>query len=399
MSNASGPLGTRFWRVWTASTASNIGDGIVVAGLPLLAAQLTRDPFSVAATTIIIRLPWLVFGLFAGVMVDRTDRLRLMVATDIGRAVMFTLMAVAIASGNMTLIVLYVAVFGVGILETLFDTAAMSITPAVVDVDQLEQANARINGAQIVANEFIGPPLGGVVFAVAAAAPFGFNAITFAVSAAILITVPGQYKPEQVERGKFRDEISAGLSFVWREPLIRAFAVGAGAINLGFTAAAAVLVLHAQDNLGLGAFEFGLLLASAAVGGLSGAQLAPAAIERLGRRYSVLLSIVGIASGIAVLGAADSLLAAAAGFSVFGFSAEIWNIVSMTYRQSITPDRLMGRVMAGFRVIAYGAYPAGAAIGGLIASTVTIRATFLFGSATVAMLLPYMAFNTSKHNL
>lgn len=392
-------LGGRFWTVWTAATSSNIGDGIVLAALPLLAAKLTRDPLGIATTTIAVRLPWLVFGLFAGVIVDRTDRLRLMITTDIGRAVAFTGIAVVVASDNMTLPILYMAVFCVGVLETLFDTASMSITPALVERDQLELANARISGAQIAANEFAGPPIGGALFAIAASLPFGVNAVTFATSVVILLTVRGHYRPPRTEQASVIEDIKVGFGFVWREPLIRAFAVGAGTINLGFTAAASVLVLHAQDNLILDDFGFGLLLASAAIGGITGAQLAPRTIRRIGRRSSVLASVVTIVVGIAIMGAANTLWLAAAGFTLFGFAGEIWNVVSVTYRQSVTPDEMLGRIMSGFRVIAYGAFPIGAALGGLVATTVNLRATFFVGAGLIATLLPFLTHVTSKHSL
>jgi len=393
------PLGLRFWSVWTAATASNVGDGIVLAALPLLAASLTREPLAVAATTIAIRLPWLAFGLFAGVIVDRTDRLRLMIVTDLGRSLAFVGMAVVVATGNMTLAILYLVIFGVGVLETLFDTAAMSITPSLVEPDQLERANARVNGAQIAANEFVGPPLGGALFAIAAAAPFGVNAATFGISIVILMTVSGRFRPAPTTRSSVLGDMSAGFRFVWSEPVIRAFAIGAGAINLGFTAAAAVLVLHAQDNLDLEALGFGLLLAAAAVGGVIGAQLAPATIRRFGRRESVLASVLAIATGLSIMGAARGLWVAAVGFALFGFAGEIWNVVSVTYRQAVTPDELLGRVMSGFRVIAYGAFPIGAVLGGVIASTTSIRATFFVGTIIIVALLPYLTRVTAQHSL
>ena len=392
-------LGRPFWTVWTAATASNVGDGIVLAALPLLAASITREPMAVAATTIAIRLPWLLFGLFAGVIVDRTDRLRLMITTDLGRAIAFTGIAVVVATDNMSLLILYAAVFGVGVLETLFDTAAMSLTPSLVEPDQLEHANARINGAQIAANEFIGTPVGAALFAIAAAVPFGVNAVTFAVSVVVLLTVGGRFRPQRIKRRSVVGDIRDGFSFLWREPVIRAFAVGAGVINLGSTAAVSVLVLHAQENLLLDEIGFGLLLASAAVGGVSGAQLAPRVIYRLGRKASVLTSVGAVVAGIVVMGAANSLLVAGAGFALFGFAAEIWNIVSVTYRQAATPDAMLGRVMSGFRVIAYGAFPIGAAFGGLIASAASLRAAFFVGAGLVAVLLPFFIYTTNRHSL
>lgn len=392
-------LGARFWKVWTAATASNIGDGIVLAALPLLAASLTREPVGVAATTIAARLPWLVFGLFAGVIVDRADRLRTMITTDVGRAIVFAGIAVVVATGNMNLTVLYVTVFGVGVLETLFDTSAMSMTPALVRPEQLELANARINGANIAANEFVGPMLGAALFAIAAAVPFGVNAATFTVSVAIMATVGGRYRPDRTGRTTVLKDIRAGFGFVWNEPLIRAFAIGAGAINLGFTAAISILVLHAQDNLGLGDLGFGLLLASAAVGGILGAQFAPTVIARVGRRSSVLGSVVALSTGLAIMGAANDIRLAIVGYGLFGLAGEIWNVVSVTYRQSVTPDELLGRVMSGFRVIAYGAFPVGAALGGLIASAAGIRTTFFFGASLIALLLPFLITTTRRHGL
>jgi len=194
-------------------------------------------------------------------------------------------------------------------------------------------------------------------------------------------------------------DIRAGFGFVWLEPTIRAFAIGAGVINLGFTAAAAVLVLHSQDNLALGDLGFGILLASAAVGGVIGAQLAPRTIVWVGRKPSIFASVAVLAVGIAVMGATGNAWVAAAGFASFGFAGEIWNVVSVTYRQSITPDAMLGRVMSGFRIIAYGAFPIGAALGGIIATVVGIRATFYVGGGLIAALLPYLMLATRHHTL
>lgn len=398
-SGGSGPLGHRFWTIWTAATASNVGDGIVLAAIPLLAAKLTREPLGVATTTVAVRLPWLVFGLFAGVIADRVDRRKLMIGSDFGRALAFGGIALIVATDHMTLGILYLAVFGVGVLETLFDTAAMSITPAVVRRDQLERANSLINGAWIAANEFVGPPLGAALFAVAAAAPFGVNGVTFALSVVILAFVRGKFRPESVNRESVTSDIKAGLKFLWHEPVIRTFALGAGLINLGFTSAAAILVLHAQDNLFLDEIGFGLLLASAAVGGVTGALFAPRTIFRLGRRPSVAAAVISMAVGVAMMGAASNLWLAASGFALFGFAGEIWNVVSVTYRQTATPDEMLGRVMSGFRVIAYGAFPIGAALGGAIASIFSLRAAFFVGAAIIASLLLFFMPTTRRHSL
>jgi MFS family permease len=385
------PLGTRFWRLWFSVTSSNTGDGIVLAALPLLAASLTRSPIGVAATTIAVRLPWLIFGLFAGVIADRVDRRRVMVSTGVGRGVVFGGIAVAVAFDSVTLVALYVLVFGVGILETLYDTASMSTTPSLVASDQLDRANSRLIGAHIAANEFVGPPLGGALFVIAAAAPFGISAVAFTGSALVLVGVSGNFRPARSEKASLYSDVREGLGFLWREPMIRAFAVGAATINLGFTLAGSVLVLHAQDNLRLGGLEFGVLLAAAGVGGIVGAQAAPMVIRGLGRGRSVLLSVVLISGGIATMGWAGDLFLAMVGYAAYGFAGEIWNVVSVTYRQSVSPDAVLGRVMGAFRVIAYGTYPVGAALGGLLAASAGLRSTFFVGATLIVLLVPYLA--------
>jgi MFS family permease len=388
-----------FWKIWTASTASNVGDGVVLVAVPLLAAQLTRDPLAVAATTIAVRLPWLLFGLFAGAIVDRTDRKRVMVYTDVARAVALIALAVVVGTDNITLAGLYVAVFAVGVLETLFDTAAMSILPAVVPTDQLERANGRLFAAAIAANSFAGPALGGLLFAAAAWVPFGFDAATFFISALLLATLAGGFRPERVSEKSIVADIKAGMRFVWRERVIRTFAIGAGVLNLGFTAAAAIFVLHAQDNLGLGEVGFGLLLASAAVGGILGAQAASRFIAAIGRYRSLLLAVALMAGGLAVMGAASSPWLAGASFAAVAFFEEVWNVVSVTYRQAATPNEMLGRVMSSFRVIAYGAFPVGAALGGAIASATGLRSTFFVGALIMAALLPLIVSEMSRADL
>ncbi len=392
-------LPTSFWKVWGASTASNVGDGIVLAALPLFAAELSRSPVAVAATTVAVNLPWLVFGLFAGAVVDRVDRRRMMIGTDVGRAVAFGLLAAGVATGLVDLPLLYVAVFVIGLLETLFDSAAMSITPSLVPQNQLERANSQLLSAQLAANAFVGPPIGGLLFAIAAALPLGVDALTFLISAMLLISVGGRFRPPARPRTRLISDIGAGLRFLWQQRVIRVFAIGAAVINLGFAAASAVLVLHAQDNLNLGDVGFGLLLASAAVGGVAGAQLASRVIGRLGRRNGILAAVATMAVAIATMGLAGSVWVAGVAYAVFGFAGEVWNVVSITFRQEATPDEMLGRVMSGFRVIAYGAFPVGAALGGVIAELAGLRVTFVFAAVLTAALIPLFAINVGTGDL
>ncbi len=384
-------LGGRYWRLWAASTGSNLGDGVMLAALPLLAARLTRDPAAVAGVTVAAFLPWLLFGLFAGVIADRLDRRAIMWITDAGRAVVLVGLAAAVTTDVISLPIVYVVVLILGIGETLFDTASQSILPAMVDATDLETANGRLFGAALAANGFVGPPLGGLLFGVAAAAPFAFDAVTFGASAVLIISIAGRFRPRRDDRTTVAADIKEGLAFLWRQRTIRAFAIGAATINLSYTAAAAVLVLYAQDILGLGDVGYGLLLAGAAIGGIAGTLVAAPIVRWIGRPAAVLSSVVALAISLGSMAWMTSPWAAAAALAGFAFASEVWDIVAVSYRQAVTPDALLGRLMAGYRVIAYGAFPVGAALGGVLATAIGLRAPFVVGGLVILALLVYLA--------
>lgn len=387
---AAGPhgLGTPFRLLFTASTGSNLGDGVLLAAVPLLARRLSDDPLAVSSVTVAATLPWLLFGLAAGAIVDRTDRRRAMVRTDIVRCVGLALFALVISAGSPSLAAVIAIVFLVGAAETIFDTAAQAVLPTLVATEQLERANGRLFGAQTATNGFVGPPLG---------------ALLFAAGTALLVRLPRPGPDRRVtptSRGTTpRHDVREGLAWLWRHDGVRAFAIGAAVVNLAHTAAMAVAVLLVRDELGGSELVFGLVLAGAAAGSVAGSLLAAAVVERVGRRRAVLGAIVAFALSLLGTGLAPNAVAAALGLAAFGSAGEVWNVVAVSYRQARVPDHLLGRVMATYRVIAYGAMPVGAAAGGVIAATAGVRATFVAGAAAVALLLLHFLSPTRAEEL
>ena len=379
-----------FTRLFVASTVSNVGDGMLLASLPLLARRLSDEPLTVSLVTAAATAPWLVFGLLAGAIVDRVDRARLMVRADVARALVAGGFAALVVSGHASIGAAIVAVAALGVAETLFDTAAQSFVPAVVPTDELERANGRLFGAQLAGNGFVGPPIGAALFSIAAAAPFAVDAATFAVSA--LFLPRGGRSPIATTEGRsLTRDVRDGLAWLWSDVEVRAFAVGAAAINIAHTAVLAVLVLFVRDELGAGESSYGLVLAGVAVGGLVGTQLASPLVGRMGRERAVRGAIVTFVVALAVAGTATHVVVATAALALFGAAGEVWNVVAVSYRQASVPDHLLGRVMASYRVIAYGAMPTGALLGGAVASWLGLRAPFLLGAALVAILLLYFA--------
>jgi MFS family permease len=382
-------LGPDFAKLWTANTVSNLGDGVTLVAGPLLAASLTRDPLPVAALTFAQRLPWLLFSLLSGALVDRMDRRRVMVAADLFRAVVVGLLGAAVLLDAASIPLLCATLFLLGTAETLFDTAAVSILPAMVPTASLTKANGRLLGAQIVTNDLAAPPLGGLLFAAAAAVPFLLDAGSFVAAAVLVAAVPGRFRaarPLGAERASLPADIAEGVRWLAGHRLLRLLGVGIGLMNVTLFAATAIMVLYAQERLGLGPVGYGLLLACVAIGGIAASLVAGRVIGWLGPATTMRIGLLIEASTHLVLALTTSPVVAGAVLSLFGFHAMIWNVVSVSLRQELIPGRLLGRVNSVYAVFSYGGSSLGALLGGLVAGRFGLTAPFWCGFAVVAVL-------------
>ena len=170
---------TAYWRVWTASTISTLGDGVRFTAMPLLAASVTHNAIAVSLVTVAGFSPWLLFSLISGALVDRWDRRRVMWAADLFRTAVMGSFAAVVAFGQVSIPLIVVVSFLLGTAETLFDNASQSILPAIIGRDRLARANSRLYAGQIVGLQFAGPPLGGILFAALVWAPFGARRLVF----------------------------------------------------------------------------------------------------------------------------------------------------------------------------------------------------------------------------
>ena len=382
-------LGPEYRKLWTASTVSNLGDGVTLVAGPLLAASLTRDPVLVAGIAFAQRLPWLLFSLVSGALVDRFDRRRVMWTVDGFRTVLLGFLGLAVLLDFVSVPLLYAVFFLMGTAETLFDTASVSILPAVVQRDRLEKANGRLFGAQIVSNELVAPPLGGFLFAVAASVPFFLDAGSFAAAAALVLFMRGKFRTERPERTPpttLRAEISEGLRWLWGNRLLRTLAVSLGIMNLTSTATISIFVLFAQERLGLGSLGYGVLLTSVAVGGVAGSLAAERLVEWLGAGTIMRLGLLIEAVSTGVIALSREPLVVGAMLALFGFHAIVWNVVTISLRQQIIPERLLGRVNSVYRLLGLGGMSAGALLGGVLARGFGLTTPFWFASLSVAVL-------------
>ena len=380
-------MDSRFTRLWTASTISNLGDGVVFAAFPLIVASLTRDPIAVSVLAFSLRLPWLLFALPAGVIVDRNDRRRLMMGADLVRATALGILAVALASGEPSLLVLYLVGFLVGMAETIFDSAAEAFLPAIVETSSLSKANGRLVSARWVANSFIGPPLGALLFVSASWLPVGVDAVTFLVAAILVLSISGSFSADRAPAtNTMRADIGEGVRWLWNHRLLRTTALMAGGYNLVVSGMVAILVLFAQDEVGLSDIGFGIVLAALGVGGLVGGLVAGRIEKQMGTANALILGIMTAATAATIMGFTSNPLVLGLSIFAFGITTTLWNVVAISLRQELTPDELRGRAAAAGKMIAFGAEPIGALIGGLVAAWIGLRAPILVAGAVLALM-------------
>lgn len=383
-------LGAEFRKLWAASAASNLGDGVALVAAPLLAATLTGDPALVAGLALAQRVPWLIFPLFSGALADRIDRRRAMVGVALCRAGLIGALGAAVLLDLASLVLLYVVFFLLSTGETLFDTAAATVLPTVVRREALTEANARLSGTVSAANQFLGPPLGGALFALAAALPFLAGAGGLAVAAALIAALRGNFAVARVGDAPpdLRTEIAAGLRWLWRHRLLRTLALTLAALNITLVAQVSIMVLFARERLGLGPTGFGVLLTAYGLGGLLGSVIAGRVIGWLGVSRVLRLAVVIEAAVPAAIALSGHALLVGAALAIFGCHSTVWGAVLTALRQELTPDRLRGRVESAYRLLEYGGAAPGALLGGLLAAHFGLTAPFWLGAAVGVALIP-----------
>jgi predicted MFS family arabinose efflux permease len=282
-----------------------------------------------------------------------------------------------------------------GCAETLFDTSAQSLLPALVPREALTTANSRLFAVELVANTFVGPPLGGLLAAAGLAVAMGVPALAYLAGAGCLALVAGSFRATGAgERGstRLRDEIAEGARFVWRHPVLRPLAVMLGLQNMAFAAVFSVFVLFAVEPgpMGLSKAGYGILLATLGVGSLLGTWLAVPAERRLGRVRILVVSVLLNVASLVVYVVTTSAVLVGTLLAVSGVGIVLWNVVTVSLRQRITPDRLLGRMNAAYRLVGWGTMPIGSLIGGVLAEWLGLRPTFLVAAAiTLATLVGF----------
>jgi predicted MFS family arabinose efflux permease len=389
---------TSLWRnrdymlLWSGQVVSTLGSSASQVVYPLLILALTASPAAAGIAGSARALPYILFSLPVGALVDRWNRGRVMIWADLGRAVAVASLPVALAFNALSLAQIYIVCFVEGTLFVFFNLAEVAALSRVVPAQQFPQATAQ-NEAAFGAANIVGPSVGAGLFqAVGRGAPFFANSISFLVSAASVALLKADFrKAEQTPPSHLSVEIVEGLRWMWNTPLIRTMAFLTGGMNLVATATPLIVIVIAK-HLGATAAQIGLIFSIEAIGGVIGSVIG----GHIQRRFSftqvivfvvwanaALFAAYGIASKVFVLGVVASLVC---------MLVPIYNVVQFSYRLALIPDSLQGRVNSAFRLLAFGFNPIGAALSGWllenagIGATVAVFALWSLGLALIATL-------------
>ncbi|EEW24864.1 MFS transporter [Rhodobacter ferrooxidans] len=390
-----------FGRFVAAAGMANLADGMAVLAWPWVASLLTRDALLIALVPVALRWPWLLFAIPAGLATDRLDRRRLVLAMDALRLFAFAAVALALWAAlplapptrglaePALFALLLAAALITGVAEVFRDNAAQTLLPALVPQAALEAANGRLWTVELLGNMLVGPPLAALLIAVALPLPFAANALAYLLAAGLMLRLAGNFRPLAVAGNGWRADLAEGWAGLRGTPLLLHLALITGVWNLFFQMVMIALVLHGQENLGLSATAFGLVLAAGALGGIFGGIFGARIIAVWGpaRTAQAMLAlsvpaflVVGLAPGPVTLGLA---------LMGFEFTGLVWNTVAVSYRQRATPDRLLGRVNSLYRLLATGMMPLGLVLAGVVtrlAETALPRALALTAPFAVATL-------------
>ncbi|HEV7869839.1 MAG TPA: MFS transporter [Modestobacter sp.] len=384
----SSPLGPAFWRLYAASATSNLADGVNRVALPLLAVSLTRDPVLVAGLTSLAFLPWLLFALPAGAVVDRVDRKRAMAVANTVRALALGALAATVLTGTASLVVLYAVAFAVGVAETVYDSAARAMLPQVVRRDQLDRGNGLLTTAEEASQGFVGAPLGSVLFALAVAAPLLTTAGGFLLAAVLVLGIAGVHRPTRTDgpRTTIRRDVAQGVGWLWRHRFLRGLTLVSASTSLVQAMTTGVLVLFAREDLGIGEAGYGLLLTASGVGAVLGGFAAAPLARRIGRTATLVAGAVLGALAAGAMGFTDDPVVAGVLFAVGTAGVLFWNVLAMSLRQALIPEELFGRVQGGYRTLVWGGIPLGALLGGVLADVTSVPTVFVVAGCGLLLL-------------
>ena len=366
-------MGPAFNRMWASSIISNLSDGILIAAAPLLAISLTDSTVLISAIGAMVMLPWLLFAIPIGVIVDRADRRFILAGANATRSAVVGLIALLIATDRISIYWLLFSAFVIGVCEVAADTTAQSLIQQILEEKNFEKGNSRLQISETVIQGFVGAPLSGFIYAIAIALPFFINSLGLAVAALLALSIPIKYLQDvrqddvEKEKTKFVADMKFGIKYLYNEKVLRRLVVTTASIGVCYSMGTATMVLFIIEELKLPEQFFGVILTIQGIGAIAGAFAAPKLSEKFGRSYVMTFGIVSSSVVLLLQGFAPNIYVFVALATFGGFAISQWNILLMATYQSVIPNELYGRIHGTRRTLVWGMMPIGSLMGGVLA--------------------------------
>ena len=391
-------LGSTFNKIWSAAMFSKFADGMAMAAIPLLATTLTRDSVLIAIQSNMMLLPWLLFAIPLGALLDRINRRLSMIIVQATRVGIGIALASLIMSGQMNLWALMILTFIFGISEVVYDTATQSAIPSLLKGHQLERGNSRLQIADTVMQSFVGLPLGALIFVSAAYSPFLGLAACYVAAMILVGTIPSQSMqpvrlPDAPKRAALKVEIKEGMLYLWNHKVLFKLVMTTGAVGFCYALGQATLVLFLLDHLNVTQAQYGLVMIPLAVGALLGAFASPMLSKRFGRAEALAVCLPISAFSLLIAGLAPNITWYLVASFFHGFFIAQWNILLMSTYHSMIPNEIFGRIHGTRRTIVWGLMPLGGLLGGFIAKidiTLPLIVGGLLGTIIASSAYPFM---------
>jgi MFS family permease len=390
-------LNLDYMLLWSGQIVSNVGTQVSTLAFPLLILALTNSPAQAGFAGALRALPYVIFSLPAGALIDRWDRKRVMILCDTGRALSMASIPVALVLGHLTILQLYLVSLIEGTLFVFFNIAEAACLPRVVPKEQLPAATAQ-NMATDGITVLLGPSLGGALYSAGRLLPFVVDAVSYVVSVISLFFIKVKFQKERVAaRRNLWVEIREGLSWLWHQPLIRFIAILTGGNNLISSGYVLIIIVLAQQQHA-SSFTIGLIFAVGGIGGILGALIATSLQKRLSFAQAIIGTSWVFALCIPLYAIAPNPLVLGIITAATFVSGPVYNVVQFSYRSAIIPDELQGRVNSVFRLIAFGGQPLGLALTGLLIENIGVIPAILVDSVGMIILAVAATVNTHVRN-
>jgi MFS family permease len=366
-------MGPAFNRMWASSIVSNLSDGILIAAAPLLAISLTDSTVLISAIGAMVMLPWLLFAIPIGVLVDRIDRRFILAGANATRSAVVGLLALLIATEHVSIYWLLLSAFVIGVCEVAADTTAQSLIPQILEEKNFEKGNSRLQISETVIQGFVGAPLSGFIYAIAISLPFFINSLGFAISALLALSIPIKYLQDvrsdnaPKEKKNFIADMKFGIRYLYNEKVLRRLVVTTASIGVCYSMGTATMVLFIIEELELPKQLFGVILTIQGLGAIAGAFVAPRLSEKLGRSHVMTFGIVSSSVVLLLQGFSNNIYIFVALATFGGFAISQWNILLMATYQTVIPNELYGRIHGTRRTLVWGMMPIGSLLGGVLA--------------------------------